>query len=49
MEREGVANVDAVELEKEFAATLFDKRDEEEVLEVMGREVEDWWDGLWRK
>jgi len=46
MEREGVANVDTVELEKEFAATLLDKRDEVEVLEAMGREVEDLWDGL---
>lgn len=36
-----------VELEREFAATLIDKRAEEDVLEdvlaVMGREVEDLW------
>lgn len=35
-----------VELEREFAATLLDKRAEEDVLGVMGRELEDLWDNV---
>lgn len=33
-----------VELEREYAATLLNKREEEDVLDLMGREVEDLWD-----
>lgn len=32
-----------VELEREYAATLLDKRDETDILGLMGREVEDLW------
>lgn len=45
-----VANVlGIVELEREYAATLLEKRDEEDVLDIMGRDVEDLWDALNKK
>jgi hypothetical protein len=37
-----------VELEREYAATLLNKREEEDVLDLMGREVEDLWDEVKR-
>jgi hypothetical protein len=37
-----------VELEREYAATLLNKREEEDVLDFMGREVEDLWDEVKR-
>lgn len=37
-----------VELEREFAATLVDKREEEDVMEIMGRELEDLYEEMKR-
>jgi hypothetical protein len=36
--------LNTVELEREYAATLLNKREEEDVLEIMGRDVEDLWE-----
>ena len=37
-----------VELEREFAATLIEKREEEDVMALMGRELEDLYEELSR-
>ncbi|KIM94347.1 hypothetical protein OIDMADRAFT_45758 [Oidiodendron maius Zn] len=37
-----------VELEREFAATLLSKRAEDDILDIMGRDVEDLWDDVTR-
>jgi hypothetical protein len=42
------ANEGAVELEREFAATLIMKREEEDVIGLMGREMEDLYERMRR-
>lgn len=37
------ANFVTVELEREKAATFVTKRDENEIMDIMGRDVEDLW------
>lgn len=37
------SNTRTVELEREKAATFVTKRDEDEIMDVMGRDVEDLW------
>lgn len=37
------ANTGTVELEREKAATFVTKRDEDEIMDIMGRDVEDLW------
>ncbi|CAG8955296.1 hypothetical protein HYFRA_00011278 [Hymenoscyphus fraxineus] len=38
-----------IELEKEYSATLVQKRDEMELLDIMGRDVEDLWESTFQK